>query len=185
VTDRLLWFLFGLLVLFTAACSTAAPESTSAVIESASPTAVASVAVPPTSIELVPLPGFDDGTLTVVTAAGDRLEYPVLVARTAEQRTQGMMGVLDLGGYAGMVFVFEEDTEAGFWMRDTSMPLSIAFLTFGGRVVSTADMEPCLNSDECPRYLPAGPYRRAFEVPQGQFESLGVSAGSVLILSSG
>lgn len=137
------------------------------------------------SVELVPLPGFGDGTLEVHTASGGRFEYPVLVAVTVDQRKQGLMGVLDLQGYVGMMFLFEDDVETSFWMKDTPLPLSIAYLTASGAVVSIADMEPCLNSDECPSYPAAGPFRMVLEVPRGNLSLLGVAADSVVNLVSG
>ncbi|WP_419945356.1 DUF192 domain-containing protein [Candidatus Poriferisodalis sp.] len=90
------------------------------------------------------------------------------------------MGVADfaaLGGYAAMVFVFEEDTGGAFWMRDTPLPLRITFVAADGSVVSGTDMVPCLAptpSDECERYLAAGPYRLAIEHPVGSEFDLGL-----------
>ncbi|MDG2111105.1 MAG: DUF192 domain-containing protein [Actinomycetota bacterium] len=124
---------------------------------------------------LVPLPGFEDVVMRVVNA-GEETRWPVLYAGSLESRRQGLMGVTDLRGYTGMVFVFEADTEAAFWMRNTPMPLSLVFLRADGSVVAIVDMEPCADVGSCPKYPPTGPYRFALEVPQGRLPNLDISA---------
>jgi uncharacterized membrane protein (UPF0127 family) len=106
----------------------------------------------------------------------------VLVADTAEERSQGLMNVTDLQGYAGMVFVFAEDVESRFTMRDTPMPLTIGWFSADGSLVSTADMDPCLGGGECPAYPAAGPYRFALEVPQGELGDVGATDGTTFRL---
>jgi uncharacterized membrane protein (UPF0127 family) len=97
------------------------------------------------------------------------------------------MGVTDLGGADGMVFVYEGPASGQFWMRGTPMPLSIAFFAADGSFVSATDMEPCLTGPAaaCPRYSAAGPYVAAIEVPQGRLAELGIGAGSRLVLATG
>jgi uncharacterized membrane protein (UPF0127 family) len=93
----------------------------------------------------------------------------VLEAATPAQRARGLMQVTDhtLGGYDGMVFRFGADTAGGFWMRNTPMPLRLAYLDAGGRVVSHVDMDPCADDPSCRSYAPARAYRDALEVPLG------------------
>jgi len=94
----------------------------------------------------VTIPGFDEIEVSVTNEAGDVVESCLLLAAAAAQYTQGLMNVVDLGDYAGMLFDFPEGTrEGGFWMRDTPTPLSIAYLDAEGAIVSTADMDPCLD----------------------------------------
>jgi uncharacterized membrane protein (UPF0127 family) len=143
-----------------------------------SPPATVPAAGDPTE-DLEPLEGFEEGVLRVVNR-GRETRWPVLYAGTLESRRQGLMGVTDLEGYAGMVFVFDADTEAAFWMRNTPMPLTVVFARADGSVVSTADMEPCLGDDDCPTYPPEAPYRFALEVPQGTLDDLGVVSTSLL-----
>jgi uncharacterized membrane protein (UPF0127 family) len=129
----------------------------------------------------VPLAGFDEVAVRVLPAdGGDWLSWCLLAARTAAQRSQGLMGVTDLQGYSGMAFVYDEDVENAFWMRNTPSPLSIAWVTAEGRVVSTADMAPCDDRPDCPRYPPAGPYRYAIEVLQGDLPALGITGGATV-----
>lgn len=119
-----------------------------------------------------------------ITAADGRVTACcLLVAAAPEQRQRGLMEVEGLGGYAGMVFVWDQDTTGGFWMRDTIVPLSIAWFDAEGAFVSSTDMAPCPDDEpDCPIYEPAGPYRFALEVPQGDLDELGVGPGSRLAL---
>ncbi len=127
------------------------------------------------------LSGFDEIALTVRPADGSaELAWCLLAALEAAQRKRGLMGVTDLKGYAGMAFLFETDVQSGFWMRNTPMPLSIAFIASDGAVVSTADMAPCDDRDDCPHYGATGPYRIAIEVPQGRLAEMGIQPGAHL-----
>lgn len=102
------------------------------------------------------------------------------VADSPEERRQGLMGRTSLEANAGMLFLFEGPTSGGFWMKDTLIPLSIAFLrsaegsTF--RVVAILDMEPC-EADPCPTYDPETSYDAALEVNQGWFAEAGIEVG--------
>lgn len=134
---------------------------------------------PPGDPGRVPLPGFDEIAVVVEPAGGgDLLAWCLLAALEAEQRARGLMEVTDLQGYAGMAFVYEEEVENSFYMRNTPTPLSIAFIDADGAVVSTADMEPCEDREGCPLYPPAGRYRSAIEVFKGGLPALGITEGA-------
>lgn len=129
------------------------------------------------------IPPFGEIAFAVVPAgAPATAERCALLAEAATERRRGLMGVTDLAGYTGMVFRFDEDTDGGFFMRNTPMPLSIAWFDGNGMFVSSADMEPCADMEGCPTYSPAGPYRVALEVPTGQLGELGIGPGAVLRL---
>jgi uncharacterized membrane protein (UPF0127 family) len=98
------------------------------------------------------------------------------VAADPEARDRGLMFRRTLPEGSGMLFVFPERQELSFWMRNTYLPLSIAFLDDDGRVVSIADMEPF---DET-SHKSEGPGRYAVEVPQGWFTAHGVGPGDVV-----
>ncbi len=89
--------------------------------------------------------GFRAVTVTIRTADGGTVTRCLLVADSEALREQGLMGVTDekLSGYDGMLFVFDADSSNGFWMKNTLIPLSIAFADQAGAVVGTADMVPC------------------------------------------
>jgi uncharacterized membrane protein (UPF0127 family) len=107
-------------------------------------------------------------------------ELCALLAATEAQRARGLMRVTDLKGYPGMVFRFSTDSAGGFYMRNTPMPLSIAFFDNSRRFVSAIDMAPCPDIDNCPTYAAAKPYRYALEVPRGGLPGIGAGPGSVL-----
>ena len=97
------------------------------------------------------------------------------------------MGVTDLGAADGMVFVYDGPASGQFWMRDTPMPLSIAFFADDGSFVSAADMEPCLTGppEDCPATRRRDRTSAAIEVPQGRLAELGIGPGSRLALDTG
>jgi uncharacterized membrane protein (UPF0127 family) len=130
------------------------------------------------------LVGFDEVAATITAADGSTCEVCLLVATTEAQRRRGLMEVTeaDLGGYDGMLFRFAAEVEGGFWMRNTPLPLSIAYFDETGAFVSATDMAPCGDSASCPGYDAAGAYRYALEVPQGELADLGVAEGSTLRL---
>lgn len=98
------------------------------------------------------------------------------IAETPEQRSRGLMGRESLDEDSGMVFVFFEESSSGFWMKDTLIPLSIAFFDRSGTIVDIQDMEPC-RSEPCDVYTPGSPYWGALEVNQGMFDEWGISEG--------
>jgi len=102
-----------------------------------------------------------------------------LLAQTDAQRARGLMNRTDLAGYDGMLFVWTANTDGSFWMKDTLIPLSIAWFAADGSLVSTADMTPCVTAT-CPTYPAAGPYRYALEVAEGGLGALGIGPGAVI-----
>ncbi len=74
--------------------------------------------------------GFSSVATTITKPDGTVCETCMLLAATEAERERGLMGVTSLGGYDGMVFRYDEPTTGAYWMKDTVMPLSIAF--FGG-----------------------------------------------------
>jgi hypothetical protein len=147
-------------------------------------TAPASSTVASPSGRTSPVEGLAETGATITTPDGRSIELCLLVAESREERAQGLMGVTDLGGYDGMLFRFPTDTTSGFWMKDTPMPLTIAYYDASGAFVSSADMAPCPD-DDCPVHEPAGPFRSAVEVPSDRFAELGIAEGTVLVTGLG
>ncbi|MDX6512591.1 MAG: uncharacterized protein QOE36_2095, partial [Gaiellaceae bacterium] len=73
-----------------------------------------------------------------------------------------------LGARAGMLFVFATPVDAAFWMKNTRIPLSVAFLDAGGKILAIRRMAPCPR-EPCPVYGSPAPYRLALEVNAGAF----------------
>ena len=111
----------------------------------------------------------DDGTVSL----------EVQVADTPAERRTGLMGRESLSPYDGMVFLWEEPVVSTFWMKDTLIPLSIAFYDNSGRILRILDMEPC-RKDPCPVYDPSAVYRGALEVDKGAFRRWRVKEGDTL-----
>jgi uncharacterized membrane protein (UPF0127 family) len=125
---------------------------------------------------------FTSATVEITDADGRTWTPCLLVADTEEERSRGLMEVTDLDRFDGMVFVYDEPREAAFYMFNTRLPLSIAFFGPAGELVSTADMEPCPETDPglCPLTPSGGIMQRAVEVEQGDLATVGVGPGSVL-----
>jgi uncharacterized membrane protein (UPF0127 family) len=109
----------------------------------------------------------------------DGVSFPVAVADTTELHLRGLMGVRDLGALSGMLFVWEQPVQLVFWMKNTLIPLDIAFISGGGEVVSFATMQPC-KEDPCPSYGSDAPFAFALEVPAGSMPGLEVGGRIVL-----
>jgi hypothetical protein len=118
--------------------------------------------------------------LVRVRTAGGTIELGDLqVARTSQARARGLMGRASLPEDGGMVFLFDDETRAAFWMKDTLIPLSILFWQGDGRIIDILDMSPC-RADPCPVYRASAPYVGAIEMNRGAFERLGVEVGDTL-----
>lgn len=121
----------------------------------------------------VPLESLDTGDILGfaverVQLGDDTLE--VAIADTPALRSRGLMGVEDFGDLDGMLFVYELASNGSFWMRDTLVPLDIAFFDQDGAVVQVLTMVPCpatAADAECERYRPNGTYQSALERPAG------------------
>jgi hypothetical protein len=83
---------------------------------------------------------------------------------------------------AGMIFMFFEEQQGGFWMKNTLIPLSIAFFDANGEILRIMDMRPC-EADPCPVYDPEVTYMGALEVNQGAFDRWGVEEGDTILLN--
>ena len=118
---------------------------------------------------------FGHGSLVILTDS-EPVRLSVRIAATAASQAQGLMGQQRLADEAGMAFTYEEPTVAGFWMKDTTIPLSVAFWNTHHRIVDMLDMSPC-SSDPCPLYRSSSPYVGAVEVNRGFLDDHGVQVG--------
>jgi uncharacterized membrane protein (UPF0127 family) len=103
----------------------------------------------------------------------------VAVASSSSEQSKGLSGVSTLESIEGMLFVFPEPTRTRFWMKDTLIPLDIAFFDTEGTLIEVIAMPVC-EEDPCPTYAPPTPYAWAVEAPAGgPLERL--PAGSILV----
>lgn len=113
-------------------------------------------------------------------ADGDPVTVRLEVAADPASRARGLMEREQVPPGTGMVFLYPADVAEAFWMKNTLVPLSIAFVAADGRVVSVAEMTPC-KADPCPSYAPAGPFRYAVELAAGSFPAAGVGPGARVV----
>ena len=95
------------------------------------------------------------------------------VAQTPAQQMVGMMHRTQMGGNEGMLFVNAQSEPRCFWMRNTLVPLTIAFIANDGTIVNLADMKPQSDQSHCS----AKPVRFALEMRQGWFAKRAIKAG--------
>jgi len=130
--------------------------------------------------------GFSKVTLRIRHADGTVEEPCVWLADTEVERGRGLMEITDpsIGGGEAMVFFWELDTTAEFWMKDTVLPLSIAWIDSAGVFVGGADMDPCpAAASRCPLFAAFRPYRLAIEMAQGRLQDWGIEPGSMVTLA--
>ena len=95
------------------------------------------------------------------------------VAATPDQRSIGLMHRTDMPQAEGMLFAFEQATQQCFWMKNTLMPLTAAFISDDGTIVNLADMKPQTTDAHCSEQ----PVRWVLEMNQGWFAKRGIKAG--------
>ena len=98
------------------------------------------------------------------------------VASTPASRQLGLMHRVYLPVNDGMLFVFENKAIHCFWMRNTKIPLAIAFISDDGKIINIEEMKPMSDDNHCP----TAPIRYALEMNQGWFSQKGLSAGNVI-----
>lgn len=99
------------------------------------------------------------------------------IAATPESRTIGLMNRKSLAPNHGMLFVFDQANVQCFWMRNTLIPLSIAYLDTDGTIVNIADMTPQSDQSHCSNR----PVRFALEMDQGWFAARGLTPGKKIL----
>jgi len=97
------------------------------------------------------------------------------IARTHEERNKGLMYRKKLPDGRGMLFVYETDEIMSFWMKNTYVPLSIAYIASDGRIIEIKDMYPLDENS----VISSRAARYALEVPQGWFSRAGVLSGDI------
>jgi uncharacterized membrane protein (UPF0127 family) len=136
-------------------------------------------AVPGILLSMLVTGGCSGDALETTSLDVSGVELKVESADTPEERNQGLMFRKSLGENEGMIFVFEKESKVSFWMKNTEIPLSVAFIAADGTIRQIEDMEP--------RSLaPVPSYRNvlyALEVNQGWFERNGISPGDKVDIS--
>ena len=118
----------------------------------------------------------DPATPGHITFSGGEV-LTVRIADEPDERAHGLMGVKDLPADEGMAFLYGGPTDATFWMKDTLIPLSVAFVDEDNRIVTIREMTPCAAGAACRTYASGGPYTMAIEAGAGWFADRGIEEG--------
>ncbi|MCL1815311.1 MAG: DUF192 domain-containing protein [Treponema sp.] len=113
----------------------------------------------------------------VITITGqNKVFLEVELARTETEHAAGLMYRTELEDGKGMLFIFEKDEVRSFWMKNTLIPLSIAYISYDGKIIDIRDMHPHdtnpVRSSRSVRY--------ALEVPHGWFSRAGIKTGDMV-----
>lgn len=111
--------------------------------------------------------------MPVVELSAGMYRIEAEVAHTGETRQIGLMHRIAMAEQRGMVFVFTQDAQHCMWMRNTLIPLSVAFLDEEGRILNIEDMTPQTEDSHCA----VAPARFALEMNQGWFATRGIAPG--------
>jgi uncharacterized membrane protein (UPF0127 family) len=134
-------------------------------------TAPSSAATPPTSNQPVVVSPIITPTIELRVGGQTLL---IELAVTSDQRERGLMFRSQMAANTGMLFVFPNDQNLSFWMRNTQLPLSIAFIDANQRILNVEEMQAF---DDKTIHQSRGPARYALELNQGWFAQYGVKAG--------
>jgi uncharacterized protein len=112
------------------------------------------------------------------------------LARTAQEHERGLMDVDDLPADSGMLFIYQAQSSESYWMYNTLIPLSIAWINRDGSIVDIQDMARLNDPSDIQEagrtvYTPAAPYWYALEVNQGWFFEHGVGVGQQMLFCLG
>jgi uncharacterized membrane protein (UPF0127 family) len=123
---------------------------------------------------------FKTRELAIERSAAPPVRLRVELALTEEEQSQGLMYRKSLSDGEGMLFDFGRDKLASFWMKNTLIPLSIAYINSDGSILEIHDMRPedlsLIRSSRSVRY--------ALEVPQGWFGRAGIGPGDRVLINS-
>jgi uncharacterized membrane protein (UPF0127 family) len=109
------------------------------------------------------------------------INFDIECARTTQEKARGLMHRKKLSPRKGMLFIYPNDVRGGFWMKNTYIPLSIAFLSERGEILDIKDMEPLSTKSVYSRF----PYRYALEVNKGAFDKINVQPGDYVVFPRG
>jgi uncharacterized membrane protein (UPF0127 family) len=134
------------------------------------------ILVLPASLVLAAHAQTPQSNLPRVSLTAGMYQIDAQVAQTPQQREIGLMFRKEMPQSEGMIFVFEQPTTQCFWMRNTLLPLTAAFVADDGRIVNLADMQPMTENSHCSKE----PVRFVLEMNQGWFARKNIKEGTKL-----
>lgn len=142
------------------------------------PTAQVGTPIPGAEATLTAAPPLPRANLTITNSRGEQINMMVEVANTPASMQLGLMFRPSMPPDEGMLFDFGQDTTSGFWMQNTILPLSIAFIVADGTILDIKDMQPLDQTT----ISPSGPYRYALEANQGFYRAHNIAPGDKVTL---
>ena len=124
---------------------------------------------------VISLPIFSQNLNYIKTCIKDHC-FDARIADNPVRRTKGLMGEMRLPEKEGMLFIFPEEQGLGFWMKDTMIPLSIAFISKSGQILNIEEMYPY----DLTTVRSQGDALCALEVPSGWFKRNGIHPGDIV-----
>ena len=124
--------------------------------------------------------GFSADRLTIETADGRRLEFEVEIARSPEQRAQGLMFRRDLPEMGGMLFIYGKEWEVSMWMKNTVIPLDMLFIKRDGRIATIAERTIPFSLESISSLQPVA---GVLEINGGTVARLGIRRGDRVLYS--
>ncbi len=159
---------------------TSMPPSTSTPsVGWAPPTALVGTPIPGAEATLTAAPSLPTGSLVITNSQNMAVTMAVEIASSEADRELGLMFRSSLPQDAGMLFDFGLDTTGGFWMQNTILPLSIAFIQADGKIIDVKDMQPL----DTTTVNASAPYRYALETNQGFFATHNITPGNQVMLT--
>jgi uncharacterized protein len=125
-------------------------------------------------------PTLEKKQLVILASHGAKVPISVEVARTDKEHTYGLMYRDAMGENDGMLFIFDADGYRNFWMKNTRMALSIAYISSNGTINEIYEMKPL---DVSITYPSAFPCRYALEMNKGWFAKKGIKPGSKVVIN--
>ena len=123
----------------------------------------------------------DEGKLTIVREDESAVVVNIEIADTEDERKQGLMYREELGDYSGMFFVFENEGNNSFWMKNTEISLDLIFINSKKKIVGTIkNAEPCEEGHICPKLAPQIEYMYCLEVNAGFVEENNIEMGNTV-----
>lgn len=117
--------------------------------------------------------------LQITDGQSVKAKLTVDIAETPDAQATGLMNVSELPRSQGMIFLFERPTNGSFYMKNTLIPLDIAFWDESMKIIDIKQMQPC-EADPCPTYAASGRYVGALEVNLGVLQANNVAAGDTV-----
>ncbi|MEK7578647.1 MAG: DUF192 domain-containing protein [Patescibacteria group bacterium] len=123
----------------------------------------------------------DKNSVTIFTGAGT-VKINVEFARTPEELEKGLMNRVSLPKDSGMLFIFPDEIDRSFWMKNTLIPLDIIFISSKGRVNEITTLNPCQENEICQSYNSKTPAQYVLEINAGLTEKRKIMEGDILEL---